>query len=189
MIIEISLSIKSWIPYIQGCFVCVEFGWNSPVVVEIKIYKFCQCVFAMSLSSPLGVTLHLNTWKVTWISLCHIWLKFVQWIDLKKICCQCTSIFAIISHKKRAFPFIFYKIGSPLPKNALRQVWLNWLFDFEKTDLKFRQCIFARSLHPRIICANLFEIGPVLLEWKMKMERTTDNRKAHLNFQFRWALK
>ena len=116
LIIEISLSIKSWIPYIQGCFVCVEFGWNSPVVVEIKIYKFCQCVFALSLSSPLGVTLHLNTWKVTWISLCHNWLKFVQWFDLKKICCQCTSIFAMISHKKRAFPFIFTKLDPLYPR-------------------------------------------------------------------------
>ena len=41
------------IPFTQGCFVLslVEIG---QVVVEKKILKVCQCIFAISLLSPLG---------------------------------------------------------------------------------------------------------------------------------------
>ena len=42
-----------WIPVIQGCIVpsLVEIG---PLVLEKKIFKFCQCIFAIALLSPLG---------------------------------------------------------------------------------------------------------------------------------------
>ena len=51
---------QTWIPFTQGCFVprLVEIG---PVVLE-KIFRFLQCIFAISYLSPLGndVALHLN---------------------------------------------------------------------------------------------------------------------------------
>ena len=42
-----------WIPFIQGCFVpsLVEIG---SVVLERKIFNFCQCILAISQLSPLG---------------------------------------------------------------------------------------------------------------------------------------
>ena len=42
-----------WIPITQGCFVpsLVEIG---PVVLKKKIFKVCQCIFAISLLSHLG---------------------------------------------------------------------------------------------------------------------------------------
>ena len=44
---------KIWIPITQGCFVpsLVEMG---PVVLEKKIFKVRQCIFAISWFSPLG---------------------------------------------------------------------------------------------------------------------------------------
>ena len=45
---------------------CVNFGWNSPVALEIKIFKFRQYIFLLQyilLFSPIekkGVVLHLN---------------------------------------------------------------------------------------------------------------------------------
>ena len=43
---------ETWIPFTQGCFVpsLVEIG---PVVLEKKFFKFHQCIFAISLLSPL----------------------------------------------------------------------------------------------------------------------------------------
>ena len=43
----------TWIPFTQGCFVpsLVEIG---SVVLEKKIFEFRQCIFAISLLSPLG---------------------------------------------------------------------------------------------------------------------------------------
>ena len=42
-----------WIPFTQGCFLpsLVEI---DPVVLEKKILKVCQCIFAISLLTPLG---------------------------------------------------------------------------------------------------------------------------------------
>ena len=44
---------QTWIPFTQGCFVTslVEIG---SVVLEKKIFKFWQCIFAISQLSPLG---------------------------------------------------------------------------------------------------------------------------------------
>ena len=43
---------QTWIPITQGCLVLslIEIG---PVVLK-KIFKVCQCIFAISLLSPLG---------------------------------------------------------------------------------------------------------------------------------------
>ena len=61
--------IWTWIPFTQGCFVpsLVEIG---PVVLEKKIFKFCQCIFTISSLSPLG--------KGRGPSFEQIWIPFTQ---------------------------------------------------------------------------------------------------------------
>ena len=71
--------------FTKGCFVTslVEIG---PVVLEIKILKFRQCIFTISLFRnylPLekGGALHLNKLESPSPkdALCQVWLKLVQW--------------------------------------------------------------------------------------------------------------
>ena len=111
---------QPWIPFTQGCFApsLVEIG---SVVLEKKIFEFRQCIFTISLLSPLGE---------------------------------------------------------------------GWCPSFEQTWIPFTQGYFVPSL---------VEIGPVVLENKMKMwkvnrwtDRQTDDgvpviKKAQLSFQLRWA--
>ena len=71
---------ETWIPFIQGCIVpsLVEI---SQMVLKKKILKFRQCIFAISLSSPLGKGLDT--------SFEHIWIPFTQGCfvpSLVKIC-------------------------------------------------------------------------------------------------------
>ena len=56
---------QTWIPITQGCFVpsLVESG---PVVLKKKIFKVGQCIFAISLLSPLGKG-HGLSFVQTWI--------------------------------------------------------------------------------------------------------------------------
>ena len=44
---------KTWFPIIQGCFV-PSFAEIGPVILEKKIFKVRQYIFAISLLSPLG---------------------------------------------------------------------------------------------------------------------------------------
>ena len=45
---------QTWIHFTQGCFVPIKLVEIGPVVLEKKILKFCQCIFAISKLSPLG---------------------------------------------------------------------------------------------------------------------------------------
>ena len=60
---EWSLFVKTCVPFIQTCSVSslVKIG---TVVLENKILKFCQCIFAISFLSPLE--------KQTWIPFTHV---------------------------------------------------------------------------------------------------------------------
>ena len=79
-------------------------------------------------------------------------------------------------------------------ENIIKITWINWLFIWRNIN----------PYHPRMLVTRLVEIGPVVLEKKMKMwkvregrtdrrtDRQTDDerqviRKAHLSFQLRWA--
>ena len=53
LITEWSLFIKPRVPFTQECFV-PSFDEIGPVVLERKIFKFRQYIFAISLLSPLG---------------------------------------------------------------------------------------------------------------------------------------
>ena len=62
--LNVSFFFKSWIPFSQGCFApsLVEIG---PMVMEKKIFKFCQHILLFKYNYHLekGVTLHLNKLK------------------------------------------------------------------------------------------------------------------------------
>ena len=48
---------------------CAKFGWNySPVVLKNKIFKVCQCIFSISLLSPLGKG-RGPSFEQTWITI------------------------------------------------------------------------------------------------------------------------
>ena len=72
---------QTWIPFTQGCFVpnLVEIG----SAVQENILKFRQCIFAISLISPLGKGLALHLYKLQSSSpkeeLYSVWLKLAQW--------------------------------------------------------------------------------------------------------------
>ena len=85
------------------------------------------------------------------------------------------------------------KLESASPKDALCQVWLKLAKQFWiKKKMKFRQCLFAilflspiRTGQERFV-PSLVEIGPVVLDKKMKCEKcsrqTTENwRSEKLN--------
>ena len=66
----------------------VEIG---PVVLELKIFKFLHCDFAILLFYPLGERCS-PLFKETWIAfiqdaLCQVWLKLAQWFWRRS--CKC----------------------------------------------------------------------------------------------------
>ena len=74
--------VNTRIPFTQGCFVAclVEIG---SVVLEKKIFKICQCIFAICNYIPLekGTGLHLNKLKFPSPNdaLCQVRLKLAHW--------------------------------------------------------------------------------------------------------------
>ena len=100
--------------------------------------------------------------------------------------------FVIFSPWKRAGPFIWIKLNSP--KDDLCQVWLklaHWFCRrrFLKFVINFRNLVIIslgkragpfiwsnlNPFHPRMLCAKEVEMGPVILEKKMKMWKVYDN--------------
>ena len=127
------------------CFVpsLVKFG---PEVLHQKIFKVCQCIFAISLLSShgkeKGVALYLNKFESPppKNALCQVWMKLAQW-SLRRRFFLSSSIyfnyFLIFSTWKRVWPFIWKKLESPSPKDALCQVWLKSALTFLRRFLTF----------------------------------------------------
>ena len=192
---------QTWIPFIQGCFVpsLVEIG---SVVLEKKIFKFCQCIFAISQLSPLG--------KGRGPSFEQTWIPFTRGCFVPSL----VEIGSVILEKKiyefRQCIFAF-SLLSPLGEGwgpSFEQTWIPFTQEYfvpslvkigpvvlEKTIFKSCQFIFNNSqLSPLWdlgtlgtwipftqghFVPSLVEIGPVVLEKKMKMwkvYRQTDGR-------------
>ena len=82
---------QTWFPITQGCFVpsLVEIG---SVVLKKKILKVGQCIFAISLLSPLGNG-QGPSFEQTWIlitedTLCQVWFKLAQWFSRRRWKCE-----------------------------------------------------------------------------------------------------
>ena len=139
---------QTWIPFTQGCFVpsLVKIG---SVVLEKKIFKFRQCIFA--------------------------------------IC-------VIISPWKRAGPFIWTNLNPHHPRMLCVKFGWNWLSgsgeeDFWISSMYFRHFLIIspwkrpgshmwttlNPLYPRMLCAILVEIGPVVVKNNLKMWKVYDD--------------
>ena len=153
-----------------------------PLVFEKKISKFCQCIFVISLLSPVtwlkyydvklsllgkSVALHSNKFESPSPKdhLCQIWLKLVKWFWWIRI-----RFF-----KFRQFIFAtIISLLSPLGKGRSRS--------------------FEQTWSPRMLCAKFAWNWPSGSGWKSEKftTTTTDNGhiligKAHLRLWLRWA--
>ena len=127
---------QTWIPINQGCFVpsLVEI---SPVVLK-KIFKVGQCIFAISLLSPLGKGLG-PSFGQTWIS-----------INQGFFVTSLVEISPVVLKKK------IFKVGQCIfTISLLSPLWKRRGPSFEQTQIPFTQGCFVPSL---------VEIGPVVLE-------------------------
>ena len=100
---------QTTIPFTKGCFV--------PNLVEM--FKFCQCIFAISQLSPLGKgqgpsfeEKKLESSSPN-DSLCEVWLKLAQWFLRRRIfnSSMYFRYFVIISPWKSAGPFIWTNLN------------------------------------------------------------------------------
>ena len=151
--------------------ICVKFVEIGPVILEDKIFKVCQCIFAILLLSPLrkGMALHLNKLKSPSPkdALCQVWLKLAQWfLRFWRRFLKFVNVFSLIPYYlplEKGVVLHLKKFESPSPKEALCQIWL--------------------------------QLDQWFLRRKWKCEKFTDRRtdrqqairKAHLSFQLRWA--
>ena len=82
---------KTWIPITQECILpsLVEIG---TVDLEKKIFKFSQCIFAISQLSPLGEK-RAHSFEQIWNPftqgcLVQVWLKLVEWFWRRRWKCD-----------------------------------------------------------------------------------------------------
>ena len=106
----------------------VEIG---SVSVEKKIFKFCQCIFAISYLSPIGndvhVALHLN--KESFLpkdGLSQAWFKLAQWLWRRRFY-NFIVIFSLFQNYlllPKGLVLHLTKLEFPPPKDALCKVYL-----------------------------------------------------------------
>ena len=121
---------KTWFPIAQGCFVpsLVDIG---PVVLKKWIFKLRQCIFAISLSSPLekgwGHSLNKLDFSSPKNALCQVWLKLALWF-LRRRFLKFVNVFWLFWYylpleKGLALPL--NKLEFPPPMDAAKFAW-NW---------------------------------------------------------------
>ena len=113
-------------------------------------------------------------------ALCQVWFKLVLWLMRRRFLKIC--YFRVISPWNRVGPFIRIKFSLFHPRMPCAKFGWNWYSGSWEED-------FLISL----MCFCFFcEIGPVVLEKKMKMWKQRRQRilirKAHLSLRLRWAI-
>ena len=106
---------------------------------------------------------------------CQVWLKLAQWFWRRKFL-NFVNVFSLFRNylplgKGRALHL--NKLESPSPNNALCQIWLKLAQWFWRR--RFLNFINVFSLFRNCLPLEKFEIGPVVLEKKMKMWKVYDN--------------
>ena len=138
--VVLHLKKKAWIPFTQECF-CAKFGLNQSHSPGEEHFKFCLCIFAISLFSP---------WKRTCPSFEQTWFPstlgcFVpSLVEIGTWFRRRFSNFVNVFSLFRYHPSLFQQIRSPFTKGCfvlsffeIGQVVLG------KTIFQFRQCIFV----------------------------------------------
>ena len=156
----------------------VEFG---PLVLQKKIFKFRQCVFAIWLLSPLGtkwvpsfeqieIQIEIES-PLHKYALCHVWLKLAHWYSRKIF-----NFVIVFSLFRSYLPFEnsgtlhLNKLKSSLPKDVLRQVWLKLVQWFWRRRRKFE----TLTTTPTVTTRTTTDSGQILI------------RKAHLSWRLKW---
>ena len=119
---------ETWNSFTQQCFVprLVEIGL---VVLEESNFSR-QCIFAIHNYLPLekGRVLLLNKLESPSLkgALCHVWLKLSQWFWTRRFLnfINVFSLFCNYLPIEKGGALHLNKFESPLPKDALCQVWL-----------------------------------------------------------------
>ena len=153
----------------------VEIG---SVVLKKKIFKFCQCIFAISKLSPLGKRWGSSIEQI-WIPFIQgcfgVCLKLAQWF-WRRIFLNFLNVFSLFRNYtplENGVALHLNKLGSPSPKDDLCKVWLKlaqWFWrrrflNFVNVFSLFRNYLPLEkggalhlnkfeSLHPRILCAK-----------------------------------
>ena len=113
------------IPLIQGCIVpsSVEI---SPAVLEKKIFKFCQCIFTISLLSPIEKSFEQN-WVLITQGCIVPSLVEISLVVLEKKIFLILSMYFLLFHNylplEKGGALYLNKLESPSPKDALCQAW------------------------------------------------------------------
>ena len=130
----------TWIPITQGNFVTSLVAIDL-VVLEKKIFKFCQFIFAISIRNHLRLE---GAWHFIWTNLNpdHKWILWAMfgWNCFLKFC-QCFYCFFVsISLWKRTWPFIWSNCNSLYLRMC--QVWLKlaqWFLRRDEHAKRLRQ--------------------------------------------------
>ena len=146
----------------------VEIG---PLVLEKKIFKISQCIFAITWLSSLyrkvwGPSfVELNPWPKD--ALCQIWLKLAHWFWRRRFL-KFVNIFSLFLNKylslQKGRAFQLYILESSWLKDTLCQVWLKLAEWFWRGKCKKFTMTTTMTNNEQIVI-----------------------RKAHLSLRLRWA--
>ena len=119
----------------------VEIG---QVVLEKKIFKICQYIFAIISPWKRAGALHLKKFEFPSPkdALCQVWLKQVQWFWKRRflIFVNVFLLFRNYLPLEKGVALHLIKFESPSPKDALCQVWLKlaqWFLRRSRKQEKF----------------------------------------------------
>jgi hypothetical protein len=96
----------------------IEFGW---LVLKMKIFKNFQCIFTLSLLSPLGEGLSPSESPIRKDDLCQVWLKLALWFWRRRFLNDPTPILHFCDYLPFEEDLALYlnKLESHLPKDDL----------------------------------------------------------------------
>jgi hypothetical protein len=100
----------------------------APLVLEKKILKNFQCIFTLSLLSPLGeglsLPLHKHESPLPKDDLCQVWLKLAQWFWRRKFLNDPIRFLHFCDYLPFEEDLALYlnKLEFPSPKDTLYQV-------------------------------------------------------------------
>jgi hypothetical protein len=160
---------------------------NWPVVLKKKIFKWPHPFSQFWDYLPFEEDLALNEFPLTKDNLYQVWLNLASWYGEKelKIFSVFFYSFEIISLWRGVIPFAWTNLNPPppSPKDDFCQTWLRlarWFWRRFLNDptpfphfwdyLRFEEELTwtkLNSLHPKIICTSLTEIGLLVLEKKI----------------------
>ena len=108
----------------QDCLKLAQLFWRRRFFNFVNVFL----LFHNYLPLEKGKVLHLNKLEspLPKDALCQVWLKLAQWFWRRRFfnCINVFSLFCNYLPLEKGGALHLYKLESPLPKDALCQVWL-----------------------------------------------------------------